>query len=221
MLVPHHSSAGVNRASLERGFSKGPTSRIDAGGCGVLVGCGEPFGEEPYGEDELEKATWDHSKQACALRHVDHVEHVEHGSDQQHGIADDAENGDPSWDQPCPIQEIREDQSGHAGEQIHHHNGHIVLRLKQRAQMLGCRLINGAVGQSVTNGDDEEWSRQVDEDRCELGDSEPDVPMCERFTVVFQQGIQEDGDTHDRKPVDKGEQRAGGEGCGVGGASTK
>lgn len=35
--------------------------------------------------------------------------------------------------------------------------------------------------------------------------------------MVFQQGIQEDGDTHDRKPVDKGEQRAGGEGCGVGG----
>src|SRR6266516_7142916 len=91
-----------------------------------------------------------------ALGHVDHIEHVQDGSHEQHRISDDAEDGEPAWDQPCLIQQEGEDPSGHAGDQIDHHDGYVVLCLKQRAQRLRSGYINGAVAQSVTERDHEE-----------------------------------------------------------------
>jgi hypothetical protein len=151
----------------------------------LVAGGGESLGEEPDREDQLEEAAWDNRQHAGALGHVDHIEHVQDGSHEQHRIGNDAQDFQPAWDQPCLIQQVGEDPSGHADDQIDHHDGDVVFCLQQRAQLLGSGCIKGAVAHSVTERDHQEGRRQCEEARDKFADSETDVSKRERLTVAF------------------------------------
>jgi hypothetical protein len=90
--------------------------------------------------------------------------------------------------------------------------------VQQRAETARGGGVDGAVAQSRSELDRQQWDREVEQACGELGDSEPDVGKGQGLAVVFEQWEQEYGDAHDPELAEH-QQRAGGQRWGVGGGA--